>query len=44
VFHAYEAVTGRPPSDRALQVLMAGGLALIITLMLFAVTNDLFCP
>jgi regulator of sigma E protease len=44
VFHAYEAVTGRPPSDRALQVLMAGGLALIITLMLFALTNDLFCP
>lgn len=44
VFHAYEAVSGRPPSDRALQVLMAGGLALIITMMLFALTNDLFCP
>lgn len=45
VFHAYEAVTGKPPSDKALQVLMAGGLAAIIMLMLFAVTNDLFlCP
>jgi regulator of sigma E protease len=44
VFHAYEAVTGRPPSDGALRVLMAGGLALIITLMVFALTNDLFCP
>lgn len=44
LFHAWEAVTGRPPSDRALQVLMAGGLALILTLMLFAVTNDIFCP
>lgn len=44
VFHAWEAVTGRPPSDRALQVLMAGGLALIMTLMLFALTNDIFCP
>ncbi len=44
VFHAYEAVTGRPPSDRALRVLMGIGLALILTLMAFAVTNDLFCP
>jgi len=45
VFHAYEAVTGHPPSDRALQVLMAGGLAAIITLMLFAITNDIWlCP
>ncbi len=44
VFHAYEAVTGRPPSDRALRVLMAGGLAAILTLMLFALTNDIFCP
>ena len=44
VFHAYEAVTGRPPSDRALRVLMGIGLALIGSLMLFAITNDLFCP
>jgi regulator of sigma E protease len=44
VFHAWEAVTGRPPSDRALQVLMAGGLALIMSMMLFALTNDIFCP
>ncbi len=44
VFHAWEAVTGRPPSDRALQVLMALGLAMILTLMVFALGNDLFCP
>ncbi len=44
VFHAWEAVTGAPPSDKALQVLMAGGLAFILSLMIFAVTNDLFCP
>ncbi len=43
VFFAYEAVAGRPPSDRALRVLMAGGLALILGLMAFALTNDLFC-
>ncbi|RGP36071.1 RIP metalloprotease RseP [Pseudotabrizicola alkalilacus] len=44
VFHAYEAVTGKPPSDRALQVMMMGGLALLLSLMVFALTNDLFCP
>lgn len=45
VFHAYEAVTGRKPSDGALRILMAVGLAIIGTLMLFAIANDLFlCP
>ena len=44
VFHAYEAVSGRPPSDRAMRVLMAGGVAVIAALMVFALTNDLFCP
>ncbi len=44
VFHAYEAVTGKPPSDRALQAMMMVGLTLLLSLMVFAVTNDLFCP
>ncbi|QQA44542.1 RIP metalloprotease RseP [Pelagovum pacificum] len=45
VFHAYEAVAGRPPSDGALRVLMAAGLSILLTLMLFALANDLFlCP
>ncbi|WP_116131103.1 RIP metalloprotease RseP [Tropicimonas sp. IMCC34043] len=44
VFHAFEALTGRPPSDRALRVLMGIGLSLMLGLMVFAVTNDLFCP
>ena len=44
VFHAWEAVTGRAPSDRALRVLMGAGLALLLSLMVFALTNDLFCP
>ena len=43
-FHAYEAVAGRPPSDKALRVLMGIGLTLMLTLMVFALTNDLFCP
>jgi len=45
VFHAYEAITRRKPSDRALNVLMTAGVALIGSLMLFAMLNDLvLCP
>ncbi len=44
VFHVYEAVTGRPPSDRVLRVLMTVGIALLFTLMAFALWNDIFCP
>ncbi len=44
VFYAFEAVFGRPPSDQALKYLMAGGLTLMLSLMLFALTNDIFCP
>jgi len=44
VFHAYEAISGRPPSDGALRVLMTAGLTLMLGLMVFALTNDIFCP
>lgn len=44
VFYAWEAVTGKPPTARALRVLMTVGLAAILTLMVFALTNDIFCP
>ncbi|MGB8623831.1 MAG: RIP metalloprotease RseP [Paracoccaceae bacterium] len=44
VFHAYEAIVGRPPSDLALRVLMGVGLGLLMGLMFFALGNDLFCP
>lgn len=44
VFFAYEAVASKPPSDKVLRVLMAAGLALILSLMVFALGNDLFCP
>ncbi|NPD19105.1 RIP metalloprotease RseP [Alterinioella nitratireducens] len=44
LFHAFEAVAGRPPSDKALRIFMTVGLTLILGLMLFALTNDLFCP
>ena len=44
VFYAYEAVAGKPPSDTALRILMAAGLALILSVMLFALSNDVLCP
>ena len=44
VFYFWEALTGNPPSDQALRYLMAGGLTIMLGLMVFAVTNDLFCP
>jgi len=44
MFHAYEAIRGRPPSEKVLQVFMAAGLAAMLTLMVFALSNDLFCP
>ena len=44
IFHAYEAVRGRPPSDGAVRVLMTVGVALMGALMLFALFNDLVCP
>ena len=43
VFYAYEAVAGKPPSDGVLRVLMAIGLTMILSLMVFALANDLFC-
>ncbi len=43
VFHAYEAITGKPPNDKALRILMSIGLALLLSLMVFALGNDLFC-
>ena len=44
VFHAYEALSGRPPSDRVLRVMMGMGIGLMGLLMVFALTNDIFCP
>ncbi|MGV6839044.1 MAG: RIP metalloprotease RseP [Planktomarina sp.] len=44
LFCAYEAITGKPPSDRAYQILMSFGIAFVGMVMIFALTNDLFCP
>ncbi|WP_373635428.1 RIP metalloprotease RseP [Yoonia sp. SS1-5] len=45
MFYAYEAIARRKPSDRAIQVFMFVGLALVLSLMSFTVLNDtLLCP
>lgn len=44
VFHAWEAVTRRPPSERAMRILMSVGLTIILAFLVFALSNDIFCP
>jgi regulator of sigma E protease len=43
LFYAYEAVVGRPPSDRVLQVAMSFGLAVVLGVMIFGLANDFTC-
>jgi regulator of sigma E protease len=43
VFHAWEALTGRAPGDRALKAMMSVGLVMLLALMAFALTNDIRC-
>lgn len=43
IFHAYEAMSGKPPSDRVLGWLMTLGLFVVISLMAFGIMNDLTC-
>lgn len=42
-FYAWEAATGRPPSARARDLLSGIGLALVVGLMIFGLSNDLRC-
>ncbi|MTH80071.1 RIP metalloprotease RseP [Paracoccus aestuariivivens] len=44
MFYLYEAVAGRRPSDRILDILSALGMAAVLALMIFGLTNDIFCP
>ncbi|MBD3788086.1 MAG: RIP metalloprotease, partial [Sphingomonadales bacterium] len=44
MFHLWEGISGKPPSDRVMNLLMTVGLALVLTLMLFGLSNDIFCP
>jgi len=44
VFHGYEAVTGRLPNLRVMNAMMMAGLAIVLSFMMFALFNDVFCP
>ncbi|MGY3436907.1 MULTISPECIES: RIP metalloprotease RseP [unclassified Marinovum] len=45
VFYAYEAVVGRPPHDKVLSVLMTIGIGIVLSVMVFSLSNDLIlCP
>ena len=42
-FYAWEAAAGRPPPERVRAFLTSIGLVLVVALMIFGLTNDLFC-
>ena len=44
MFHAYEAIFRKAPPERVLNLLTMAGLALVIAIMVFGLSNDLFCP
>jgi regulator of sigma E protease len=44
LFFSYEAITGRPANESLVRFLMMAGLASILALMVFGVSNDLLCP
>ena len=41
---AYELVTGRKPSERILQLIMSAGLFFILSLTVFTIVMNMFCP
>lgn len=43
MFYAFEAVTGKPPSEKFLRVVMAAGMMIVLSFMLFALSNDILC-
>jgi len=43
-FYLWEAVAGRPPPARIAGWLTSAGLAIVLGLMIFGLSNDLFCP
>ena len=43
VLHAYEAVVRRPPSHRVMNGLMLMGLSIVLFVMIFGLTNDIWC-
>lgn len=43
MFHAYEAVVGRAPSDKALNFLTTIGLAIVLGIMALGLFNDFMC-
>lgn len=43
VLHAYELVARKPPSDKVMNGLMFMGLSIVLFVMIFGLTNDIWC-
>lgn len=44
VFYAYEAIARKPPAEKVVQVIMSAGFVFLIAVMMFSLSNDVFCP
>lgn len=44
MFHAWEAITGRAPSERVLSALTLAGLVIVLGIMVLGLVNDVTCP
>ncbi len=43
MFYGYEAVARRKPNEKAMNVMMTIGLVFVLSVMLFGLSNDIFC-
>lgn len=43
VFYGYEAIARRKPNEKAMNVMMAIGLFIVLSVMVFGLSNDIFC-
>ncbi len=43
VFYGYEAIVRRKPNEKAMNVMMAVGLFIVLSVMVFGLSNDIFC-
>ena len=44
VFYGFEAVTKKPPSEKIMKTMTLIGIFILLSLMIIAISSDLFCP
>ena len=44
VFYSFEAITKKPPSEKIMKTMTLIGVFILLSLMIIAISSDLFCP